>query len=246
MISMTEESTTPWQDVLKQTKTAQSMSVALSHRFEDMVALQRLPGFPNDRFLPWTRSALRPSTILVLLQEIELHQHAVIVELGSGISTLYISRLLQGSNRRLLSVDNDAGWQEVVRKQATDLGLSTDPVSFIHAPLADYADQQYAGKWYDLQSIRNGLGDVRIDCLLVDGPQAKATENPRARYPALPALCPYMNDNYVVYLDDCNRPGEQSIAKDWSNAFNLDGLFLPERGNVCLLHPAGAKRFNVV
>jgi predicted O-methyltransferase YrrM len=222
------------------------MSIALSHRFEDMIALQRLPAFPKSRFLPWTRSALRPSTILVLLQEIELHQHSCIVELGSGISTLYISLLLQGTNRRLISVDNDSDWQAVVRKQAASLGLSLDGVSFIHAPLAPYSDQRHSGNWYDCQAIKTGLGDSRIDCLLVDGPQAKADRNPRARYPALPALRSCMRENFVVFLDDCNRPGEQAIAKDWSNDFNLDGLFLPERGNVCLLHPAGAKRFNVV
>lgn len=222
------------------------MSVALNHRMEDVIALQRLPAFPRQRFLPWTRSALRPSTILVLLQEIELHQHATIVELGSGISTLYISLLLQGTNRRLFSVDNNPEWQAVVQSQAESLGLATDCLSFIHAPMAPYSDQRHSGDWYDRDAIGNALGQHRIDCLLVDGPQAKAKENPRARYPALPALRPFLNDPYVVYLDDCNRPGEQAIAKDWSHDFNLDGLFLPERGNVCLLHPAGAKRFNVV
>lgn len=222
------------------------MSIALSHRFEDMIALQRLPAFPDNRFLPWTRSALRPSTILVLLQEIELHQHSCIVELGSGISTLYISLLLQGTHRRLFSVDNNAEWQGVVRSQAESLGLATDCITFIHAPLTPYSGQHHSGDWYDLGAIQTGLGQNRIDCLLVDGPQAKADRNPRARFPALPALHPFLNDNYVVYLDDCNRPGEQAIAKDWSNSFNLDGLFLPERGNVCILHPAGAKRFNVV
>lgn len=225
---------------------AKAMTLEIGHRMEDMIALQHLPEFPVKRFLPWTRSALKPSTILLLLQEVELHQHQCIVELGSGISTLYLSLILEGSGRRLISVDDDADWQAIVSKQAKDLGLKMECTTFVHAPKKSWSDQNHSGEWYDPASIVEALQGTKIDCLLVDGPQAKANRNPRSRYPALPTLRPLMNPNFVVYLDDCNRLGEQAIAQLWSEQFNLDGIFLPERGNVCMLFPVGAKRLNVV
>lgn len=227
----------------KEIRTTQAMAAALSHRFEDLVALQRLPKFPNERFLPWTRSALNPSTVLLLLNEIELHQHQCILELGSGISTLFISLILQGSKRRLISVDSDPTWQALVAQQATSLGLDLAPTSFVHAPLTPFSDQRFSGNWYNVPAIETAVGNDRVSCLLVDGPPA---HQPRARYPALPALKHLCADDVAVYLDDCHRQGEQSIAKDWSSDFNLKGRFMPERGNVCLLYPANAKRFNVI
>lgn len=123
----------------------QAVTAAAANRLEDLIALQRLPPFPKDRFLPWTRSALKPSTVLLLLQEIELHQHECILELGSGISTLYISLILQGTGRRLISIDNDADWQGIVRKQAESLGLSLETTTFVHAPFKPFSSPKHSG-----------------------------------------------------------------------------------------------------
>jgi len=221
------------------------MNQALSNRMEDIVALSHLPKFKTNHYLPWTQSALRPSTVMLLLNEIELYDRKVIVEFGSGISTLYISQLIAGSDRQLYSIDDDAGWQSVVKQQAEKLGIPLNNTHFIEAPLSPYSNGSYNDNWYDSEVILQALPEAGIELVLVDGPIAKPVLNPRARFPALPVLHSRLSEDFAVYLDDCNRPGEQSIAKSWSESYDLDGLFLPERGNICLLHRKGKRRFNV-
>jgi hypothetical protein len=221
------------------------MHQAISHRLEDLVALSHLPKFKNSHYLPWTRSALRPSTVMLLLNEIELYDRKVIVEFGSGISTLYISQLIAGTDRKLFTIDNNAEWQSIVIGQAQQLGVDLSNTQFIDAPLTPYSDGTYSGDWYDTDAIYQALPEQGIELILVDGPMAKAATNPRSRFPALPALHSRLAKDYSIFLDDCNRTGEQTIAKAWSETYDLDGMFLPERGNICLLHPKEKRRFNV-
>ncbi len=45
----------------------------------------------------------------------------------------------------------------------------------------------------------------------------------------MPYFADKLEDDFAVFLDDCHRGGEQNIAKQWSEKYNLSGLFLPER-----------------
>jgi hypothetical protein len=217
----------------------------LMSRQEDAIAFNLLPHFPKSHFLPWTESAMRPSSLLVILNEVTIHNRSVIVECGSGISTLYLSLLCAGTNKKVISIDHDAAWQKIVAGQAESLGISLASTQFIAAPMKPCAHSPFGLEWYDTEVINKEMPDAKIDLLLVDGPLAYHAAIAKARYPALPFFRSRMADDFVVFLDDCNRAGEREIAQLWSKAYALTGQIMQMRGNVCMLHPPQSHRYNV-
>jgi predicted O-methyltransferase YrrM len=182
-----------------------------------LAALEALPGC----FLPWSPFAMRPGAILTLLNEVITTDSQVIVECGSGLSTVYLGRLLrQRGYGHVVSLEHDKKWGDLVERWLNADGLA-DLVDVVHAPLVD--------GWYDRQVIPS-VSD--IDLLVVDGPPAYVPETAECRYPALPYFYPSMRDGATVILDDILRAGESAIVERWSRELpvslecrrNLDAL----------------------
>lgn len=194
---------------------------------QDVFALEALRPL-TGRFLPWTSYALAPSSLLTVVNEAAMYGARVIVELGSGISTVFLARYLREaeiSDSTLITVDNDATWVATIRRYLDREGLlpyvsivETDlihwqaPLSAPPSPADTRWEFQLPTKWYDARSIRRALNGRSIDLLLVDGPQGNRTIS---RYPALVELSPDLSPYPSVILDDVNRPPEQEILTRW-------------------------------
>ncbi|MFN3287105.1 MAG: class I SAM-dependent methyltransferase, partial [Sphingomonadaceae bacterium] len=132
--------------------------------------------------LGWTRSDLpatdgwagTPGLLITLVDEVEVRRPRLVVEFGSGLSTLVLARALalHVPEARLLSFDHDAGFAAMTRRRLAALGLSAE---VRHAPLADASALGVAGQWYDHGPLPDG-----IDLLLIDGPPAWLKEGARA------------------------------------------------------------------
>jgi predicted O-methyltransferase YrrM len=166
-------------------------------------------------FLPWTRNSIGPAALASVCNEIALSGRREIVELGSGVSTVVIARLLQERGGRLHSVEHDDAWLAWVASQLEREGL-TDVARLVHAPLAADPLAHEGLGWYDREAL-DALPATGIDLLLVDGPPADQPGTEQARYPALPALADRLGPDATVVLDDASRPGEQSILEAWTN-----------------------------
>ena len=55
----------------------------------------------------------------------------------------------------------------------------------------------------------------------MDGPPAYAKNTRYARYPAIPYLSQFFNDNYVIILDDIERQAEVQILKKWEEHLDI-------------------------
>ncbi|MEM9157462.1 MAG: class I SAM-dependent methyltransferase [Verrucomicrobiota bacterium] len=217
-----------------------------SNRLEDLVALNLLPELPQSCYIPWTTSSIRPSSLQVVLNEIFIHQRKVIVECGAGISTIYIASILEENDAVLYSIDHSEEWMEVVKSQMDKSGVSKERVTFIHAPLAP-SDATPQGKyWYDTGRLLMKCPVKGVDLLLVDGPIGGIDGMAHGRYPALPFFKPRMADNFAVFLDDCHREGEMWIARKWIEEFELKGVYMPEKGDICSFRQKGVKAFNII
>ena len=86
---------------------------------------------------------------------------APLLECGSGASTLLIGHLLARRGIRLVSLEQDAGWFQFIRRDLQRLGLSN--VDVYHAPLSDQGDFD----WYDVSSVSF---PPRFETALCDGP----------------------------------------------------------------------------
>jgi predicted O-methyltransferase YrrM len=196
-----------------------------------LAALRALPG----PFVPWSAMAMRPSAVLRIVNEITVNERQRIVELGAGVSTLYVARCLRARGTgRAVSIEEDAGWAEAVRGFLADEGLD-EVAEVMHVPLAEGVSAGTgSGVWYDPAAL-SGVG-AGIDLLVVDGPTSR--DFPDRRYPALSVLGDRLAPRCAVILDDAWRHGEREVLRRWSHesdlAFDLvaeDGIAVAHRGS---------------
>ena len=194
---------------------------AINRSSHDAVAIQVLAPLSTS-YLPWSTSALRPSGLVKILNEIVINRRGTILECGGGISTLYIARLLkQQGHGHLYTLEDNLGWIEVLQNLLKDQGLD-DYVTLIPAPLVPCNLALDGNQWYDLTAAKAILTEPTIDFLIVDGPPAYDEKRRRSRYPALPALKSILAAEFAVVLDDINRSGEAEIVEKWSAEFGLE------------------------
>ncbi len=185
----------------------------------DIRALQQLSPLTDGLYLPWSDAAIRPSALALVCNLVITQARTGIVELGSGISTVVLGRLLARRGLRLRTVEHDAAWLDVVTGLVADAGLR-DSVDLVHAPLDDV--------WYDADAVHRALSAVTVDLLLVDGPPAWRPGSNLARLPALDQLGPYLTKDSIIVLDDADRPGERAVAAAWCEAHGLTADHRPE------------------
>lgn len=160
--------------------------------------------------------ALNPTDLLELLHIVRLRRPQLVVELGSGTSTVWLAYALEKSGGRLISLDHDEDYAGKTREMLDAHGLSA--VAEVRtAPLTELVADGKTYRWYDVEK----LADVRdVDLLLIDGPPAST--GPDARYPAMHALESRLAPVATVVLDDANRPDEQDAVRRWVE--NVAGL----------------------
>lgn len=152
----------------------------------------------------------------VLLQKVLELKPRVILELGSGTSTVLISKAMQRigiEEYEHIAVDHIKYFLELTRENVSLNGL-VDKVRFEHCPLVKMSSDQ--GEWYSrIPEIIEG----KVELLIVDGPPAYEEGKESSRYPALPQVYPYLADRCVVILDDANRLGERAVLDKWRKQY---------------------------
>lgn len=184
----------------------------------------------QEGYIPWTRPAMRPSAICTILNDIYVNDRRVVVEFGSGVSTLFIARTLAPRQGLLVSFEDNARWTETLNGQIADAGLS-GCAKVVHAPLAPCEFALDDCQWYDLATVRANLPQQSIDMLVVDGPKAFSEKLKHARYPAVPALRNKLSARCGIFLDDVTRRGETEVFRRWKEMLNGNGLVEPVAGN---------------
>lgn len=155
------------------------------------------------------------AALISLIREI---RPRLVVEAGSGVSTLILAYGLKGIGQgRLVSLEEDAEYADTTRRRLREHGLES-LASVMHAPLKRVAVGGREATWYDLDT----LGAVRdIDLMVIDGPRQDRRPTKHVRYPALPLLFARMSEHAAVILDDCNRRDEQEIVERWLREYTV-------------------------
>jgi predicted O-methyltransferase YrrM len=171
---------------------------------------QLFGGFtPRAPMPPTGHWALNPTDLLALLHLVERRQPAVVVELGSGTSTVWMAYAVERYGGRIISLDHDPEFAQRTRTMLRTHGL--DAVADVRdAALLPVTIGDAGFDWYDLTA----LSDVdSIDLLLVDGPPGST--GPLSRYPALPLLRARLAPGATVVLDDTSRADERETLRRW-------------------------------
>lgn len=189
--------------------------------YEQQVAWTELREYLDTAaFMPPLRGwAASPDVLRVLVRHIDRLRPALVVECGSGASSVWLGYALRrAGGGRLVAVEHDARYAELSRELVTAHGLD-DIVEIRHAPLVEISgttvtvdgrERSTADLWYDTAVFSDLEG---IGLVFVDGPP-KAT-GLQARHPAVPVLLPRCTEDVVIVLDDAARPDEQAVGERW-------------------------------
>jgi predicted O-methyltransferase YrrM len=176
--------------------------------------------------IPPTRSwAASPDLLLTIHQTIKNSQPSLVVELGSGVSTLVAAK---SGARKIVSIDNSDAWGAKTVELLKEHKVRGVDVRI--APLKPYAN---GSQWYDVAAIKDLK---KIDLLIIDGPPG--SKNPEARYPALQQFKDKLSATAIVIIDDVNREGERKLAEDFAKALpNHELIILDHEKGTAVISP---------
>jgi predicted O-methyltransferase YrrM len=195
---------------------------SLSRMQQDVESLHLLPELGLS-YIPWTTASLRPARIRALLNEVVIHQRKSVLEFGSGISTLYLAKYFDGSDKgQVISVEEDEEWATIVEGYLEELGVSQDRFQVLRAPLQPFDGAQNPDLWYDTEVLETELRKQNFDMVFVDGPVSWGNENKSARYPALPFVKDRLQEDSVTFLDDAEWGDQKKILRRWATDYGLE------------------------
>lgn len=167
-----------------------------------------------DRPLPPMRGWMAsPDFLLALARHVAEHQPRIIVEVGSGVSTLVLARACQmAGTGHIYSLDAAAEFASRTEAMLRDWGLA-DYATVIGAPLTERRIGDRTWTWYGFEE----LPVDGIDMLIVDGPPESTGR--LARYPAGPVFLPKLRAGGACFVDDADRPDETEMVRLWRREF---------------------------
>jgi predicted O-methyltransferase YrrM len=167
--------------------------------------------------------AISPDFANIIISLIRECRPKVVLELGSGVSTLIAAYTLEENKAgAVVSLDHDAQFAATTIDNIAKHGLQAI-ATVTPAPLKEIKIHGKSWQWYDLEQLRD---PKPVDLLIVDGPPV--TTQKLARYPAMPVLFPLLSADAVILLDDAHRADETKIVNLWLQEF---GSFKKENIN---------------
>lgn len=181
-----------------------------------------LPAF-NSEAHSWPISA---DFALCLVQQLVLKPYDLVIEFGSGMSTVLVAKTLASMAERngtrqtqFVSFDHLDSYYQQTLAYVQQAGLEK-AVQLLLTPIEDWqaADGQVY-PYYSCQSTLAKLAKQRQTTrkrilVIVDGPPAAT--GPQARYPAGPLLMEHFPNAHIDFLmDDYIREDEKQVVQHW-------------------------------
>lgn len=171
-----------------------------------------------DITLKINASTLAEDTLSFLKYLIINENISSILEFGSGISTLLISKVLHEylnlENYDYYCIDDSKDYL-LKTKNAVFERYPNNIVHFIHAPIAKIKINKMKYLGYSNKVIQNSIKDVKFRLILIDGPLSHKYRRETSLYLALP----YIDVDSLILLDDSNRDFERDDIRKWGKMF---------------------------
>lgn len=184
----------------------------------------------QGRLPPLRGWATSPDVLLHLHEHVMAARPRLVVEFGSGASSLVIADALrQNGFGKLMSLEHSERYGGLTREslrreyldQWVDLRIGElEPWTGQHLGRQEGQEDE-ALHWYPIRLLEGLEG---IDMVLVDGPPGKTCQY--ARYPALPAVAERLGSEATVWMDDTNRQDEKDICEDWAQRYGMTTEYL--------------------
>lgn len=180
---------------------------------ESLMQLQRM--YPDTVQVPLLGGwAMDPAAMLSILKLIYEQRPSVIVECGSGTSSVWIAHALRSIGKgRLISLDQSPEFAAKTQAELNRLGLQ----DWVEVRVGELREVELSGtvfNWYDTAVLE---GIDQVDVLIVDGPPGST--QPLARYPALPLVAHVLSNEACIIVDDATRKDEQKMMARWRREY---------------------------
>jgi predicted O-methyltransferase YrrM len=199
----------------------------LSHLYQQIEAIEQLlPLLKLTSPLPSSRGwAASPDFLLALYEVTKKAKPRLVVELGSGVSTLVLAK---SGAKKIISLDHSLEYGAQTRAM-----LKNHRVTGVEIRIDALENYDGGFAWYSRASLK---AISKIDLLVIDGPPSAT--NPDARYPALEFLLPLLSPKATIILDDANRADERKLADGFVAALPSHCLrFLHHEKGTAIIEP---------
>lgn len=200
---------------------ARSLEAQSFRQGQALDALERLMG--QKGFLPYTRGwAASPDVLLLLFAAVRARRPKVVVEFGSGVSSIVIGTALQMNGEgHLYSLDHLDHYAARTRGRVETEGLSHF-VTVLECPLRPWRPKSPSAlgsdwDWYGCDGMFSDLPP--IDFVFVDGPPSAVGSF--SRYPAVPELIGFLAERAVIVVDDIVRDEDAEVVNSWRDGHGL-------------------------
>ena len=180
---------------------------------------------------------ISPDIGLFIINQMRRKQYDLIIEFGSGTSTLLFAKLAAAQHheklmsnllpQKIISFDHHIDYYHQTQ-ELLNLNHVAEYVDLVHAPLREWKENEQIFLYYDceakLQQLAQILNGKQAKILvLVDGPPGNTCKD--ARYPAVPLLFKYLEKHLIdIILDDAARAEEKEVAMKWQALLNVQKI----------------------
>jgi predicted O-methyltransferase YrrM len=162
---------------------------------------------------------LTVDTINFLEKKIKQEKPRLMVEYGSGISTVCFSFFMReifgtDNNMHVVSIEQSENYAREINALLSSLNLHKN-VLVLHSNLVEQEINGLATFCYDLKNsvIRSTLGSDSVDFVVIDGPSGGHMN----RYGTLPLIKEHLHKGALIFLDDAFRDWELEVAQLWKD-----------------------------
>lgn len=183
---------------------------------------------------PW---AMGSEDYRTLLRAVNQRTQGVVLELGSGKSTLMLAKDLPEASLR--SLENDRIYQRETAELLRRAGYSSACVMLSQIRMQFCKGAPFVTYDFDEAAIKGG-----IVILLIDGPVERLY--PMGREAALYFLFDRLSIGCVVALDDYHRASSKEAVSNWRLVFGKSILVLDETESFVVLKKVGHSRRKIL
>ena len=162
---------------------------------------------------------ISPDIALFLVQKMEENSYDLIMEFGSGTSTVMLAKAIknkQQENLKLITFEDNQKYYDKTLKSLNAEGLD----NFVDLMLTPLVDYKYKDEEFIYYSCKEKFEDIQLSkkqmkiLILVDGPPGNTC--PLARFPALVYILEKFSKQQIhLVLDDYYRNEEKKITEKW-------------------------------
>lgn len=205
----------PWPSKKERVKPKQIKSMILTNR--------RALRVWEDANIAWTHWNISRWLANYLMTHLSDRRPQSILEVGSGISTLFLAAYAAQNKSKFICLDHDPVFYGQTSRLLKRFNLNKyvdlrlEPLVKLDTPAGSY-------QWYAVGFFGS------FDFVFIDGPPKD-----EGRMGNLFAIAPHLTTKSEVWLHDANRKHEQACQELWKNYFKFKARHIPEDRGILMM-----------